>query len=194
MQSSVDVGVGSGTGEGVLDVEGDNIPSASTGATSLVTPARNGLAGGGFVGSIFRGRWCVIMSTCLCLPRLRERSEQPSGDFGIACLGVAALNIQPLVYRLSDAAWDAPSLYTFSSFSVTPHRRTHPPASGLRRCTRFCKHQVIPYSSAGKQYSRCLVASAGPPFPTLLRNQLLPRPAVGVHHHSGTCRKGAIQR
>ena len=38
MQSGVDVGAGAGTGEGNLDVEEDNIPSASTSATSLVTP------------------------------------------------------------------------------------------------------------------------------------------------------------
>ena len=38
MQSGVDVGAGAGTGEGALDVEEDNIPSASTSATSLVTP------------------------------------------------------------------------------------------------------------------------------------------------------------
>ena len=37
MQSGVDVGPGAGTGD-VLDVEEDNIPSASTSATSLVTP------------------------------------------------------------------------------------------------------------------------------------------------------------
>jgi hypothetical protein len=38
MQSGVDVGAGSSTGEGGLDAEEDNIPSASTSATSLVTP------------------------------------------------------------------------------------------------------------------------------------------------------------
>jgi hypothetical protein len=38
MQSGVDVSAGAGTGEGALDVEEDNIPSASTSATSLVTP------------------------------------------------------------------------------------------------------------------------------------------------------------
>ena len=38
MQSGVDVGAGAGTGEGALDVEEDNIPSASTSATSLITP------------------------------------------------------------------------------------------------------------------------------------------------------------
>ena len=38
MQCGVDVGAGAGIGEGTLDVEEDNIPSASTSATSLVTP------------------------------------------------------------------------------------------------------------------------------------------------------------
>lgn len=38
MQSGVDVGAGSSIGEGGLDAEEDNIPSASTSATSLVTP------------------------------------------------------------------------------------------------------------------------------------------------------------
>ena len=37
MQSVIDVGVGSGTGEGVLDVAEDDIRSSSTTATSLVT-------------------------------------------------------------------------------------------------------------------------------------------------------------
>jgi hypothetical protein len=76
-------------------------------ASSL--PARNGSAGVGLVGSIFYERWCV-MSTCPCLPQLKERGEQRSGDFGIACLGGVAtvtLIIQRLVYRPSDVAWDA---------------------------------------------------------------------------------------
>ena len=38
MQSGVDVGPSASTGECALDVEEDNIPSASTSATSLVTP------------------------------------------------------------------------------------------------------------------------------------------------------------
>ena len=38
MQSSVDVGTSAGAGEGVLDVEKDDISSASTSPTSLVTP------------------------------------------------------------------------------------------------------------------------------------------------------------
>jgi hypothetical protein len=50
VQSGVDVGASAGTGEGVLDVEEDNIPSASTSATSLVTPrterfSRRGVSG-----------------------------------------------------------------------------------------------------------------------------------------------------
>jgi hypothetical protein len=64
MQSGIDVGAGAGTGEGALDVEEDNIPARELRASSI--HARNGLAGGGLVGSIFRGHWCV-MSTCLCL-------------------------------------------------------------------------------------------------------------------------------
>ena len=59
------------------------------------------------MGSIFRGHWCV-MSSCFCLPQLRERLKQRSGDFGITRLGgIATLNIQRLVYRPSDVAWDA---------------------------------------------------------------------------------------
>jgi hypothetical protein len=40
MQSGVDVGAdaSTGTGEGVLDVEWDNIPNGTTGAASIVTP------------------------------------------------------------------------------------------------------------------------------------------------------------
>jgi hypothetical protein len=54
------------------------------------------------------------MSTCLCLPQLRERPEQRSGDFGIARLGgVAALNIQHLVYRPSDVTWDVITSHLF---------------------------------------------------------------------------------
>jgi hypothetical protein len=89
-----------GTREGVLDVEEDDIRARVLRVSSL--PARNGSAGGGLVGSIFRGRWC-IMSTCLCLPQLRERLEQQFGDLGIHRLGgVATLNIQRLVYRPFD--------------------------------------------------------------------------------------------
>jgi len=89
MQSGVDVGAGAGAGEGVLDVEEDNIPSVSTSATSLVTSRTERFS---------RGR----VSGIHILRTLR------SDDFGIAHLGgVAALNIQRLVYRPSDVAWDA---------------------------------------------------------------------------------------
>jgi hypothetical protein len=64
IQSGVEVGAGTGTTEG-----------------------NNNL-----VGSVFSGRWCV-MSSCLCLPQFRERTEQLSSDFGIARPGdVAVLN------------------------------------------------------------------------------------------------------
>ena len=48
------------------------------------------------------------MSTCLCPPQLREPTKQRLSDSGIARLGgVAALNIQRLVYRPSNVSWDA---------------------------------------------------------------------------------------
>jgi hypothetical protein len=65
LQSGVDVDADAGTWEGVFDVEEDNTRPASS------FLARNGLSGGGLVGYIFRRRWCVL-STCLCLPQLRE--------------------------------------------------------------------------------------------------------------------------
>ena len=50
MQSGTDVGTRTAAGEGALDTEDDTIPSASTSATSLVTPRTelfSRLAGGG---------------------------------------------------------------------------------------------------------------------------------------------------
>ena len=54
-QSSTTTLLTTGTGEGVLDVKEDDIPSASMSAPSLVTPRteRITVAGGGLVGSIF---------------------------------------------------------------------------------------------------------------------------------------------
>jgi hypothetical protein len=75
MQSGVGAGAGAGTGEGASDVEEDNIPMRARVLRASSLPARNCLAGGGLLGSIFCGRWCVF-STCLCLPQLKERSEQ----------------------------------------------------------------------------------------------------------------------
>jgi hypothetical protein len=121
MQSGVDIDASAGTGVSwmwkriLFQVRARVLPASSL-------PARNGLAGGGLVGTILRGRWCV-MSPCLCLLQLRKWSEQRSGDFGITRLaGVAALNIQCLAYRPSDFAWTR-SLHTSSSFSVTPQCR-----------------------------------------------------------------------
>ncbi|KAI9452204.1 hypothetical protein F5148DRAFT_1237059 [Russula earlei] len=89
MQSGADVGAGAGAGEGTLDVEDDNVPSASTSATSLVTPRTE--------------RWGRRRVSGIHIPRTLR-----SGDFGIARLGgVAAPNIQRLVYRSPDVAWDA---------------------------------------------------------------------------------------
>ena len=56
---------------------------------------------------------------------MRERTEQRSGDFGIARLGgVATLNIQRLVYRPSDVAWDA---ITSHLLFILRHPATPPP-------------------------------------------------------------------
>ena len=106
--------------------------------------------------SIFRGRWCV-MSTC-CLPQLRERSEQRSGDFGVARLGGAtALNIQRLVHRPFDFAWDVINSHLLfvlrhpavllpvhqqaartldHIFAIVPH--PHQPPSNLQATVRCC--------------------------------------------------------
>jgi hypothetical protein len=86
IQSGVDVGAGAGIWEGVFDVEEDNTLPASS------LSARNGLAGGGLVGYIFRRRWCVL-STCLCLPQLREWSKQQPGNFDIARPGTMLSSI-----------------------------------------------------------------------------------------------------
>jgi hypothetical protein len=55
-------------------------------------------------------------------------------------------------------------------------RAWSPAAWALRRCTRFCKHQVIP-RWLGTIYSRCSVASARPPFrPCFAIKSFLARP------------------
>jgi hypothetical protein len=50
-------------------------------------------------------------------------------------------------------------------------------AQALRHCTRFCKHEVIPYSLAWKQDSSLFRGARkrllAPAFPTVLRSQLL---------------------
>ena len=73
--------------------------------------------------SIFYGRWCVI-STCLCLPQVRERTGQWSGDFGTSRLrGVAGLNIQRIVYRMRRHHF-TPSLRSPSPRSTPAHPST----------------------------------------------------------------------
>jgi hypothetical protein len=115
MQSGVDVGAGAGTGEVLWMWRRIIFQVRARVLRASLLPARNSSAGG-LAGSIFRGRWCVV-STFICLPQLRERSEQRSGDFGIARLGgVAALtgNIQRLVYRPSNVPWDAITSHLFA--------------------------------------------------------------------------------
>jgi hypothetical protein len=198
MQSGVDVGAGAGSREGVLDVEEEDSYSAVVGA--LCPPA-------------------------FCLPQLRERSEQWSGDFGIARLGTSLRSIFNISCIPSDVAWD---VITSHFLFVLRHPAAQPPirlqaARTLdyifaivpryalwqlqtdiqeavqrrvpdvvlsqqimlgelalstivepRRLGLETLHQILqasPCSSAGKRYSRCSVASAGPPFLTLLHNQ-----------------------
>ena len=96
MQSGIDIGVSSGTGEGVLDVVDDDIRSSSTTATSLVTSCT-----GRF--NKRRVSWIHILRTVVryvhlrLSTHLREQVEQRSGDFGIARLGaITAFNFYHL--------------------------------------------------------------------------------------------------
>ncbi|KAI9435094.1 hypothetical protein H4582DRAFT_1817945 [Lactarius indigo] len=85
MQSGIGV---SATAEGPLEID-DDISSASTSTTSLATPRAD--------------RFSRRRVSGIHIPRTLR-----SGDFGIARLGgVATLNIQRLVYRPPDVAWDA---------------------------------------------------------------------------------------
>jgi hypothetical protein len=80
--------------------------------------------------------WTLVRYIHLPLSTPTERTvrtEQRFDDFSIARLGgVAALNIQCLVYRPSDVAWDITSLHTFTSFYSTSPRSAaaHPLTSG----------------------------------------------------------------
>jgi hypothetical protein len=67
---------------------------------------------------MIRGRWCVAF-ICLCLPQLRERSDQRSDDFDIACLGASLRSIFNVSYIGHLVSYGMPSLHTTSSVSVT---------------------------------------------------------------------------
>ncbi len=104
MQSGVDAGASAGTGEDVLQAEEDNSPSANTNVASLVT-LRTEKFSMRRVSGTHIPQTLVRDVYLLCVPQLRERTEQRCGDFGIARLGgVAALNFQRLVYQPSDVA------------------------------------------------------------------------------------------
>jgi hypothetical protein len=81
MQSVIDVGVGSDTGEGVLDVAEDDIRSSSTTATSLVT---SGQFNRRRASGIYILRTLVRYVYLPLSTQLREQVEQWCGDFGIA--------------------------------------------------------------------------------------------------------------
>ncbi|KAH9169937.1 hypothetical protein EDB89DRAFT_1853941 [Lactarius sanguifluus] len=86
---SMQTGTGvTATAEGSLEID-DDVSSASTSTTSLATPRAD--------------RFSRRRVSGIHIPRTLR-----SGDFGIARLGgVATLNIQRLVYRPPDVAWDA---------------------------------------------------------------------------------------
>jgi hypothetical protein len=88
MQSGVDVSAGAGAGEDILDVDEDNIPSAGTSATSLVTPRTERL-GRRRVSGIHISRTLVrYIYLPLSTPIKRTaRIEQRSTDFSITRLG-----------------------------------------------------------------------------------------------------------
>ena len=79
---------------------------------------------GGLVGFIVCGRWCVI-SICLCLPQLRERSEQNGGPLTSVLLawGVLAFNIRRPAYRRMGRCITqlTPSLHSLSPRSAAAH-------------------------------------------------------------------------
>jgi len=97
----------------------DNSPSASTGTTSLVTPcteksSRRRVSGIHILQTLVRDVYLP------CVPQLRERTEQRYGNFGTARLrGVAALNIQRLVYQRCH----------MGRHHLTPSFRCHPAVS-----------------------------------------------------------------
>ena len=70
MQSGVD-------GVRCFGCGGDNVPCETTGGTSLVTPRTERFSRRTVIEIIARGHWCVI-STYLCLPQLKERSNHPN--------------------------------------------------------------------------------------------------------------------
>jgi hypothetical protein len=66
------------------------------------------------------------MSTCLCLPQLREQVEQRSGDFGIARLG----GRRCVQFLTSHVSAMGRRHFTPSLRSPSPHSAgTHPPST-----------------------------------------------------------------
>jgi hypothetical protein len=93
IQSGVDVGAGADSGEGFLDVEEDNIPSASA---RFVTPRTERFGGRRVNGTHIQ----QALVRCIHLP-LSTPIERT------ARTAVRRLLVQRLVYRLSDVAWAA---------------------------------------------------------------------------------------
>ena len=122
MQCGVDVGAGTGTGEGALDVEEDNIPSASTSATSLATPRTERFSRRRVSGIHIPRTLVRYVHLPLSIP------IENCLNSGLATLALLAwgaslrsiFNASCVSHLMSHGT---PSLHTFSSFSVTPRRR-----------------------------------------------------------------------
>ena len=120
MQSGVDVGVGAGAGEDILDVDEDNIPSAGTSATSLVTPRTERLGRRKVSGTHISRTLVRYIYLPLSTPTERTvRTEQRSTDFSITRLGCTCA--QHPTYRISSHGTlhhFTPSLHSLSPSSV----------------------------------------------------------------------------
>lgn len=126
MQSGVDVGPAANTGEGSLglDLEEDNIPSASTSATSLVTP-RTERFSRRRVSGIHIPR-TLVRDFHLHLSTPNEKMDRNSDLVTSALLAweVSLRSICNVLYIGPLMSRGTPSPHTFSLFSVIPrHRR-----------------------------------------------------------------------
>jgi hypothetical protein len=112
IQSGIDVGVGSGTGEDVLDVAEDDIQSSSTTATSLVTSRTGRFSGIHILRTLVR-----YVHLPLSFP-IENRLNSGLATLASLAWG-ASLRSN---FNVSCIGHGTPSLHT-SLFSITPQRR-----------------------------------------------------------------------
>jgi hypothetical protein len=128
MQSGVDVGAGAGAGEDILDVDEDNIPSAGTSTTSLVTP-RTERFSRRVSGVPISGRLVRYIYLRLSTPTERMfRTEQRFTDFSITRLGRTCVQ-HPNVSSHGALHHFTPSLHSLSPRSAAAHPLASDPRS-----------------------------------------------------------------